>query len=592
MEGPVKIKLTGDRREIDAINDTLKYRVPNYWRSDAYQIWKHSGGKRGWDGFNRPIKWVPRTSTAIAFRGWIEDILTVCRDNNVSVDTSELLPLPFKNLTTDDLPDDLIQADFELDDNQRRGVTLWLKHAIGINHVTVNGGKTAMFCAAASYIKRQFPNARILYLVPTERLVRQATKNAKDFLPGWDIGQYGGGKHENDAKDMVISTGASAGTHFNEKLASGWYKSFTALFCDESHRVAGPTMQKVTSAVTAFFRFGASDSTKVDDPVAFAAIKSILGPIRQNVSIEPLINLGRAAKPYIYIVDYPEWENEYRSSNHEAEIGSDAWILHDGKWLRGIYQGPALQYDNNGEILTVEKRVPVLDNDGHAVYSKGFPLKKVQRVPVQTPGWHIIQSKTGEYYEAESRWCLLDRTYDKAIILNKKRNDCIVQWATHFSNEQKPTLIVCTRTLHVLILSELLSKHIDQDKVKVLFSKHTAAERDETFDWLRHTPGAVLITPLVKEGVSINEIRAGIIADHVVGWEVANQIIGRFLRKKDTDNHADIMWFIDRMHPRMMRNSMQLFKSLEKIKGYTYYYPCTTPESMTSATRYDAVDMT
>jgi hypothetical protein len=167
IEGPVKIKLTGDRREIDAINDVLKYRVPNYWRSDAYQIWKHSGGKRGWDGFNRPIKWVPRASSAIAFRGWTEDILTACRDNNIDVDTSKLLPLPFKNLTIDDLPNDLIQADFELDDNQRRGVTLWLKHAIGINHVTVNGGKTAMFCAAASYIKRQFPSARMLYLVPT-----------------------------------------------------------------------------------------------------------------------------------------------------------------------------------------------------------------------------------------------------------------------------------------------------------------------------------------------------------------------------------------------------------------------------------------
>lgn len=591
IEGPIKLKLSGDLNEISKINEQLKYRVPNYWRSDAYQIWKHSDGKRGWDGYIRPIKFVPRSNSAVTFRGWLEDIFRVCRDTGIELDTSRLLPLPFKNLVADDLPADLVQADFELDDNQRNGVVLWLKHAMGINHVTVNGGKTVMFCAAASYIKRQFPSTRVLYLVPTERLVKQATKNAREFLPGWDIGQYGGGKHEQDAKDMVIATGASAGVDFDHKLSSGWYKSFTALFCDESHRVAGPTMQKVTSVIPAFFRFGASDSTKADDPGAFALIKSILGPIRQNVSVEPLIKIGRAAKPYIYLVDYPEWKGEYRTCKHEADIGSPAWLLHDNKWIRGTYQGPVEQRDDYGNALMATKLVPILDELGQPVYKYGIPAKQKEQVPVLAPGWHTIQTDDGQYCEVESRWCLLDRLYDQAIILNKKRNASIVDWATHFSLENKQTLIVCTRTLHILILSQLLSKRLDKDKVKVLFSKHTTAERDATFDWLRSTPGAVLITPLVKEGVSINEIRAGIVADHVVGWEVANQIIGRFLRKKNDDNQASIVWFIDRMHPKMEHNSIQLFKALEKIRGYTYYHPCASPDTMALATRYEAVNM-
>lgn len=596
VEGPVKLKLQGDTKIIAAINDALKYRVPNYWRSDTYQIWKHSDGKRGWDGYNRPIKFVPRANPPVAgtFRGWLEDILRVCRDNNFVVDTSRLLPLPFSKLVTDDLPDDLIQADFDLDDNQREGICQWLRHAMGINNVTVNGGKTAMFCAAGAFIKRHYPNTRILYLVPTERLVKQAVENARGFLPDWDIGQYGGGKHDLDAVDMVVATGASAGINFDDKVKQGWYSSFSTLFCDESHRVAGPTMQAVTQAVPAFFRFGASDSTKADDPVAFANIKGILGPIRQKVCIEPLISMGRAAKPYIYLVDIPEWKNEYRNCQHSAPLDTKAWILSDGKWTQGLYKGPAVQYDDKGEILMMEKRVTTTDEFGKPVFKCGILQHHKELLPVQNPGWHIIEGLDHSYYEVESRWCLLDRLYDTAIIRNKKRNALIAEWAEYFSKQDKQTLIVCTRTLHILILEDLIKRYVPSDKVRILFSKNTATERDETFDWLRNTPGAILITPLVKEGVSINEIRAGVIADHIVGWEVANQILGRFLRKKPkaVENNAEVVWFIDRMHPRMARNSLALFKALEKIRGYTYYFPCSNSDSIALATRYDAVDMT
>jgi superfamily II DNA or RNA helicase len=179
----------------------------------------------------------------------------------------------------------------------------------------------------------------------------------------------------------------------------------------------------------------------------------------------------------------------------------------------------------------------------------------------------------GEVMEIESRWCLLNRAYDKAIIGFKERNNLIVKWAQYFSGRGLPTVLVCTRTLHCFILEGMLSKVIDPDLVDVLIGEHTPTQRNKCFAWFKETPGAILITPLVKEGVSINEIRAGVVCDYVADFEVANQIIGRFLRQKDTDNTAEIVWFNDYQHPIYRKGCRGLFHTLQRVytkQGYRF----------------------
>lgn len=83
-----------------------------------------------------------------------------------------------------------------------------------------------------------------------------------------------------------------------------------------------------------------------------------------------------------------------------------------------------------------------------------------------------------------------------------------------------------------------------------------------------------------RAGVSINEIRAGIVADYVADHEAANQIVGRFIRKKKTDNRAHIVWFVDNQHPTYRRGCTAMFRKLEKIDGYTFYHPVTDPSSV------------
>ena len=91
----------------------------------------------------------------------------------------------------------------------------------------------------------------------------------------------------------------------------------------------------------------------------------------------------------------------------------------------------------------------------------------------------------------------------------------------------------------------------------------------------------MLITPLVREGVSINEIRAVIVADYVSDYEVARQIIGRAMRpKKRGSNQAHVVWFWDKQHPQLKRSCHNLFSRLRKMDGYVFHHACGAPETV------------
>jgi len=563
-EKATKIYVRGtDFDELTSISDLLKFRPPDYWRSDYYVLWKSTRGLKGWDGYTKPLRRSGKL-TAFCMRGKKDDLLSACEQLGVNVDKSGLLKSPFSTIELEDVPPNILNSEFELDDNQRKVIMLWLRHAMGNVKASVSSGKTAMNCGAAKMIKDRFPKARFLYLAPTERLVSQVYVEAKKFLPDWDISKYGGNTKNPDGKDMVVATSAMIRANFMSLLQSGWFKTFMCLHLDESHRSVSATYEKIIGEVPAFFRFGASDTAKEDDVVAKNKITELCGPTLCEVSAAPLIQIGRIAKPHVYLVDIPEWNNRFATVEHKPEAGSPAWALLDGKWVKGTYLSPVYKQDEYGD--------DVVDRDGDKTNIVGYHLLDVDGVETAV----------------ESKWCLLDRTYDKSIIRFKERNELIVQWARWFTSQGKNTIVVCTRTVHVYILQSLLEKVIDPQMMRILYSEHSPKERDNTFAWFKETPGALMVTPLVKEGVSIPEARAGIVADHVVDWEVGNQVLGRFIRKKkDGQNIAEIVWFMDRQHPRMRRNSTALFASLSKIRGYTFRHPVSTPELLNQSLLFE-----
>ena len=114
----------------------------------------------------------------------------------------------------------------------------------------------------------------------------------------------------------------------------------------------------------------------------------------------------------------------------------------------------------------------------------------------------------------------------------------------------------------------------------------SVGQKNKTFDWFKNTKGAILITSLVKEGISINEIEAGVVADYIGDAEFANQIVGRFLRKKkEGENEAEIVWFLDRQQKRFERGCTSVIKKLSAgDKGFIFYHPVVRPSDLSNLT--------
>lgn len=415
-------------------------------------------------------------------------------------------------------------------------------------------------------LKGRYPNARAIYMTPSERLVRQVTSELRKFLPQLEIGQMGGGKHEEDAKDIVVCTVAILNKHFNTLFSKGWFKTFDAIYFDEVHHSASPTAKKVVLAIPAYYRFGASDTIKKDDAGKNADIRGLFGNIMMKVATRTLIDRNRLAVPHIYVERVPNAKNKFAYLDYRALPNTPAWCLVDSHWKKGTYLGPVYQSDADGNVKTRRRTNYELGDQDEI-------LRIHEEQPLIETGLHRIEIDGAEYH-IESKWCLLQRVYDEAIVRFKERNDLIVNWACRYSVMKYPTLVVCTRTLHLYMLEAMLYKRLGPDLVKILFGDSSPAQRDETFKWFRSTPGSVLLTPLVKEGVSINEIRAGVIADYVADPELANQIIGRFIRKKDgRANFAEITWFKDIQHPVLNRGSSYLLKQFMLTYNYPVYDP-------------------
>jgi superfamily II DNA or RNA helicase len=574
------VYMAGDEADLYALKDAFSFPHPQRERIDLYQWYKRTlddpKGPKGWDGMVGPIK--VRNGAGEFLRGYREAVVAKAKELKIAISSSsKFLNSPFHSITTDDIAGDCIAGQFELDENQREVIAAWLRHGTGIGKIAVNGGKTAAFAGFAATLKSNIDEARFLYITDRERLTSQVDREMQKFLPGWDITKYGGNGKDNTGKDMVVCTLAMLRTHYSELVLDGWFDTFNAIMFDESHHAAAEQAEKLLLASnSAFFRIGASDTSKEDDPLAQMRITGLLGPVRAVVEQIELIEAGRSAVPHIYLVDVPEWEDKFRGIPYLVEVNTPAWVLLNGEeaMRKGVYKGPVYELDDKGDIKTKKQRV-----------LKGVKMTSAE-VPVIKPGMHTVEID-GMDYEVDSSYCLLKRSVDKAIVQFRERNDLIVEWVKHFTDQGKRTVVVATRTMHVLILEALLFDAIGEEQVRALMGEDSPSKRNSTFDWFKHTPGAVMVTPLIKEGVSIPEINAGVVADFVADAEYMNQILGRFIRKKEGENKAEIVVFFDRQQRRFRSAGKAMLRKISRIKGFVFHYPCHRPGSQDQATVYD-----
>lgn len=576
-ETTTRLAVRGFATEINRLIEFFRYRPNNFEHANSYQLWRKTHGEMGWDGYHRPLCWVDAQRAEI-LRGRKCELLAVAAKYKIHVDQqkSKFLEPPFTGLILADVAEDILGEDFPLDDQQRQAVVQWLNFGMGIAHYSVNAGKTRTFAGAAARIKQTYPEARFLYFTPAERLVRQSFAEMQRMLPGWSISQFGGGKHDDQGTDMVVCTQAMLGRHLQRLVKSGWLSTFSVLLLDECHHTSSPTAGQALLASSAYFRLGASDTLRTESPEQHNRILGFCGPVVATLTGGQLVASGRSAKPHIYLVDEPAWARRFKQEV-TAELGSRAWLYDPAtrEWKKMVYHGPVFKLDAKGKIAT---RVVRRYEDDRWVS---------ERVPVTVAGVHLLRNESGEEVVADASYVLLDRRYDKAIISFRERNDLIVAWTKHFSvTNGWPTLVVATRSVHVIILETLLKQALGEDRVRSLVGSHTSSQKQATlYDWFRNTPGAVLISSVVKEGVSINEIKAMVIADRVVDYEVASQILGRMMRRKfDGDNHAHAIMFIERQQRNYAAKSIDLIGALETQRDcYTFYWPVKGPETIAAA---------
>lgn len=566
-ETATQLIVFGDQpSEIAELCEAFKVRPKGYFFSPKYEQFRISGGKEGWDGYVRHMQRTGPKEARI-LRGRRDEVLHEAGIMGLTMDKSGLFPTQFPELTLADISPKVIESKFELDDFQRQSILQLLKSSVGIVKATVSAGKTAIFAGAAAMVKKKFPDARFLYITPAERLVRQVTPEMRRFLPGWDIGQFGGGSDKAFAEDMVVCTLAMVRRHLPRLIREGWTRRFMCLLFDEVHHCISPSAQEILLSISAFFRFGASDSIKHDDPEKHGMMKGLIGNIVHTIDVQPHIQSGRIARPHVYFCPAGK-SNKFDLLPYQAVPNSKAWCLVEGQWRPGTYTGPVYQVDARGQVK-MEKKTELVENE------LGVKVQQVVEVPVVDTGFHSIRfDGSEEISKVESRWCLLQRVHDQAIVNNGFRNDLIVKWARHFSSRGLCTLIVCTRTLHIYILESLLKQYLDDSLVRICYGWSTSKQRDDTFEYFKSTPGCVLVTPLAKEGVSIPEIRAAIVADSVSNPELANQIIGRAIRRKLTgENSAEIVWFHETQHAFLRRNSRRIAHVFKLVHKYEVYDP-------------------
>ena len=157
--------------------------------------------------------------------------------------------------------------------------------------------------------------------------------------------------------------------------------------------------------------------------------------------------------------------------------------------------------------------------------------------------------------------------YVAGIINNVYRNNVIcTETQTLIKMNRKP-LIICSRVEHCKNLAKLFD-HAGI-KAKVVMGANTYAERKKALNALsKGRTDAIIATTIFDEGVDAKEIDAVVMAAGNRASVPIYQRVGRAIRKKEIDNNAVILDFIDKQHPKLYRQSAQRYHTVRNEKGF------------------------
>jgi superfamily II DNA or RNA helicase len=157
--------------------------------------------------------------------------------------------------------------------------------------------------------------------------------------------------------------------------------------------------------------------------------------------------------------------------------------------------------------------------------------------------------------------------YEHGIVKNKERNLQIVSQTRKLVDMGHKTLVIVLEVAHGQILQQVM-----EDvgiKVAYMDGKNSYAEREKALKLLEKGKKDVIIaTNIFDEGVDVNSLSAVVLAAGTKSAPALFQRTGRAIRKKEKDNFAIVVDFIDLHHPKLMEHSARRYQMVKSEKGF------------------------
>jgi superfamily II DNA or RNA helicase len=163
-----------------------------------------------------------------------------------------------------------------------------------------------------------------------------------------------------------------------------------------------------------------------------------------------------------------------------------------------------------------------------------------------------------------SKWA---DVYERGIVHNAERNLLIVKQMKNLASEGKKTLTIVLHKVHGRMLLDLAKS--EGIRANYIDGSNAYNERDKALRWLEKSGDALIVTNIFDEGVDCNAIDSVILAAGTKSAPTLFQRAGRAVRKKEKDNYAIVIDFIDRQHPKLLEHSIRRYNLIKNEKGFT-----------------------
>lgn len=158
--------------------------------------------------------------------------------------------------------------------------------------------------------------------------------------------------------------------------------------------------------------------------------------------------------------------------------------------------------------------------------------------------------------------------YEMGIVNNTHRNNLITKNATSFKEMGKKTLVIVSEVQHGEILLEQMKR--GSMRVEFVAGKTAYSSRDRSLRKLaKGKLDTIICTNIFDEGIDVKEVDSVILGAGTKSAPALFQRTGRAVRKKEKDNYALILDFIDRQHPKLFQHSMRRYNLVKNEKGFT-----------------------